>query len=114
MCGSAVIANRNPFPHPSLPLSQVIAYGKLAGSLSSNALQLKYRDQINMGLGGASVLGLGGECPLIVMISRPLAAFLCTVDLLQHRALHMSRGPSFPYILNNLILHNSILQQRSV
>ena len=44
-----------------LLLSQVIAYGKLAGSLSSNALQLKYRDQINMGLGSASVFGLGGD-----------------------------------------------------
>jgi NAD(P) transhydrogenase len=40
----------------------VIAYGKLAGSLDSAALQLSGRDQINMGLGAASLLGLGTFC----------------------------------------------------
>ena len=40
----------------------VIAYGKLAGSLSSNALQLPIRDQLNMALGGASALSLVGFC----------------------------------------------------
>lgn len=42
-------------------LPQVIAYGKLSGSLSSNALQLAARDQINMGLGTASAVGLASE-----------------------------------------------------
>lgn len=40
----------------------LIAYGKLAGSLDSGALKLPMRDQINLGLGGASVLGLAGFC----------------------------------------------------
>jgi NAD(P) transhydrogenase len=40
----------------------VIAYKKLAGTMSSNALQLPMRDQINMGLGAASVAGLAGFC----------------------------------------------------
>ena len=42
-------------------LRQVIAYGKLSGQLSSNALQLASRDHINMGLGAASVLGLASK-----------------------------------------------------
>ena len=40
----------------------VIAYGKLAGSLSSSALQLPNRDYINMGLGAASLLGMMTFC----------------------------------------------------
>jgi len=38
----------------------LIAYGKLSGSLSSSALALQYRDQINVGLSGISTLGLLG------------------------------------------------------
>ncbi len=38
----------------------LIAYGKLNGDLSSDALQLPMRDQINMGLGAASALGMLG------------------------------------------------------
>ena len=51
----------------------IIAYGKLAGSLSSGALQLKMRDQINMGLGAASVAGLIGFCAS----SNPILAAAC-------------------------------------
>lgn len=40
----------------------VIAYGKLAGSISSAPLQLKLRDPINMALAATSVAGLGGFC----------------------------------------------------
>lgn len=40
----------------------VIAYGKLAGSLDSNALKLPIRDPLNMGLGALSALGLGTFC----------------------------------------------------
>lgn len=40
----------------------VIAYGKLAGSMSSAALQLPGRDAINMALAGTSVAGLVGFC----------------------------------------------------
>jgi len=40
----------------------VIAYGKLAGSISSTALQLPGRDAINVGLAGTSVAGLVGFC----------------------------------------------------
>ena len=49
------------FLHSSLIFLQVIAYGKLSGQLSSNALQLASRDHINMGLGAASVLGLASK-----------------------------------------------------
>lgn len=51
----------------------VIAYGKLAEKLSSNALQLAMRDQINMGLGAASLLGMLGFCAT----SDPTLASLC-------------------------------------
>lgn len=40
----------------------VIAYGKLAEKLSSNALQLPFRDPLNMGLGALSLAGLAGFC----------------------------------------------------
>ncbi len=40
----------------------VIAYGKLAGTMSSNALQLPGRDLINVGLAAASVASLVGFC----------------------------------------------------
>jgi NAD(P) transhydrogenase len=40
----------------------VIAYGKLSDKLSSAALALPGRDAINMGLGAASVAGLGTFC----------------------------------------------------
>merc|ERR1719223_662930 len=40
----------------------VIAYKKLAGTMSSEALQLPMRDQINMGLGAASLAGMVGYC----------------------------------------------------
>ena len=40
----------------------LIAYGKLAGSLDSNALQLPMRDQINIALGATSAAGLVGFC----------------------------------------------------
>jgi hypothetical protein len=49
----------------------VIAYGKLSGQLSSNALQLASRDHINMGLGAASALGLASKyirTPILGMI----------------------------------------------
>jgi NAD(P) transhydrogenase len=51
----------------------VIAYGKLAGSMSSNALQLAGRDQINMGLGAASVAAMIGFCAT----SNPVLAAAC-------------------------------------
>lgn len=40
----------------------IIAYGKLAGSMSSDALQLPGRDYINMGLGGVSAASMVGFC----------------------------------------------------
>ena len=40
----------------------VIAYGKLAGSISSTALQLPGRDMINAGLAASSIGGLLGFC----------------------------------------------------
>lgn len=40
----------------------VIAWGKLSENLDSSALQLEMRDQINMGLAGASALSLVGFC----------------------------------------------------
>lgn len=40
----------------------VIAYGKLAGTMSSAALQLPARDAINVSLAAASVAGLAGFC----------------------------------------------------
>jgi NAD(P) transhydrogenase len=51
----------------------VIAYGKLAGTMDSNPLQLAMRDQINMGLGSASALGLLG----FVASSNPAIAGTC-------------------------------------
>lgn len=39
-----------------------IAYGKLAEKLDSAALMLPGRDQINMGLGAASLAGMVGFC----------------------------------------------------
>ena len=51
----------------------VIAYGKLAGSLDSAPLQLPMRDNINIGLGAASVAGLLGFC----VSSDPTIAALC-------------------------------------
>ncbi len=40
----------------------VIAYGKLAGSLSSAALALPGRDAINMGLAATSVVSMATFC----------------------------------------------------
>eukprot|EP01035_Chromulina_nebulosa_P017810 gene17810-23420_t len=51
----------------------VIAYGKLAGSLSSNALTLPGRDTINIGLASASVLSLIG----FVTTGDPTLAAVC-------------------------------------
>lgn len=51
----------------------VIAYGKLAEKLSSNALQLPLRDPLNIGLGAISAAGLAGFC----MTADPTIAALC-------------------------------------
>jgi len=51
----------------------IIAYGKLSGTMSSDALQLPIRDQLNMGLAGASVLGLTG----FTLTSDPTLGALC-------------------------------------
>jgi len=51
----------------------VIAYGKLAGSINSNALQLAYRDTLNVGLAGASAAGLLG----FMVSSDPTVSAVC-------------------------------------
>jgi H+-translocating NAD(P) transhydrogenase len=51
----------------------VIAYGKLAEKLSSNALALPFRDPLNIGLGALSAAGLAGFC----MTADPTMAAVC-------------------------------------
>ena len=51
----------------------VIAYGKLAGSINSNALQLAYRDTLNIGLAGASGVGMLG----FMVSSDPTISAVC-------------------------------------
>jgi H+-translocating NAD(P) transhydrogenase len=51
----------------------VIAYGKLAEKLSSNALALPFRDPLNMGLGALSAAGLLGFC----VTADPTMAAVC-------------------------------------
>jgi NAD(P) transhydrogenase len=51
----------------------LVAYGKLAGSLSSNAMQLPMRDQLNIGLGALSAVSLLGFCAT----SSPAIAATC-------------------------------------
>jgi NAD(P) transhydrogenase len=82
----------------------VIAYGKLAGSLSSNALQLPMRDNINMGLGGASALGLAVFC---VTSDPTLASLALTTGVLSSGALglHMTSsigGADMPVVITLL------------
>lgn len=82
----------------------VIAYGKLAGSLNSNPLQLAMRDQINIGLGSASAAGLVGFCasgsPAIASAS--LAAGVVSSGIL---GLHMTSsigGADMPVVITLL------------
>lgn len=82
----------------------VIAYGKLSGSLSSAALQLPARDQINMGLAATSVLGLTGFCvtgdPTLAALS--LGAGVASSGLL---GLHMTQsigGADMPVVITLL------------
>lgn len=51
----------------------VVAWGKLSERLSSNAMQLEMRDQINMGLGAVSAAGLVG----FVATSDPTLGAIC-------------------------------------
>ncbi|CAM9196880.1 unnamed protein product [Ectocarpus fasciculatus] len=82
----------------------VIAYGKLAGSLSSDALQLPIRDQLNMALGGASALGLVGFCAASspAVASASLATGVITSGAL---GLHMTSsigGADMPVVITLL------------
>jgi NAD(P) transhydrogenase len=82
----------------------VIAYGKLAGSLDSAALQLPGRDQINMGLGAASVIGLG---TFMVTGDPTIGALALTTGVLSSGALglHMTAsigGADMPVVITLL------------
>lgn len=82
----------------------VIAYGKLSGSMSSNALQLASRDHINMGLGAASSLGLVTFC---VTSNPTLATLALTTGVLSSGALglHMTAsigGADMPVVVTLL------------
>ena len=82
----------------------LVAYGKLAGSLSSGALQLKMRDQINMGLGAVSALSMLGFCAT----SSPILAGTClSAGVLSSGALgwHMTSsigGADMPVVITLL------------
>eukprot|EP00597_Dinobryon_sp_UTEXLB2267_P000363 CAMPEP_0170073608 /NCGR_PEP_ID=MMETSP0019_2-20121128/10997_1 /TAXON_ID=98059 /ORGANISM="Dinobryon sp., Strain UTEXLB2267" /LENGTH=970 /DNA_ID=CAMNT_0010283251 /DNA_START=268 /DNA_END=3180 /DNA_ORIENTATION=- len=82
----------------------VIAYGKLAGSLNSAALQLPGRDLINVGLGATSAAGLLGFCvtgdPTLAALS--LGAGVASSGLL---GLHMTAsigGADMPVVITLL------------
>lgn len=82
----------------------VIAYGKLAGSLSSTALALPSRDHINMALAATSVAGLAGFCAT----SDPtLGAIALTAGVLSSGTLgfHMTQsigGADMPVVITLL------------
>eukprot|EP01040_Poterioochromonas_malhamensis_P001480 gene1480-1568_t len=82
----------------------VIAYGKLSGSIDSGALQLKMRDQINIGLAGVSVAGLAGFCisgdPTIGAIS--LAAGVASSGILGLHMTHSIGGADMPVVITLL------------
>ncbi len=82
----------------------VIAYGKLAGSLDSGALQLPGRDFINMGLAASSVAGMVGFCttgdPTLAALS--LGTGVASSGLL---GLHMTQsigGADMPVVITLL------------
>ena len=82
----------------------IIAYGKLAGLLSSNALALSSRDQINMALGGVSLLSMLIFCitssPLLGSVA--LAAGIASSGIL---GLHMTAsigGADMPVVITLL------------
>jgi len=82
----------------------VIAYGKLAGSLDSGALQLPGRDQINMGLGATSVAGMLG---FLALSDPTLAAASLAAGVLSSGALglHMTAsigGADMPVVITLL------------
>lgn len=82
----------------------VIAYGKLAGKMSSNALQLPIRDQLNMALGATSLIGLGTFC---VTGDPTLAAVALGAGVLSSGALglHMTAsigGADMPVVITLL------------
>lgn len=82
----------------------VIAYGKLAGTMSSNALALPQRDNINIALGGASALGLLGFC---VTSDPTFAAISLATGVLSSGALglHMTAsigGADMPVVITLL------------
>lgn len=82
----------------------IVAYGKLAGSLPSAPLALPIRDQLNMGLGAASVAGLVGFC---ATGDPTLAALSLTTGVLTSGALgyHMTMsigGADMPVVITLL------------
>lgn len=82
----------------------LIAYGKLAGSISSAQLALPGRDMINMSLAATSVVGLGG----FVASADPLTQGVClTAGVLSSGALgfHMTQsigGADMPVVITLL------------
>jgi len=82
----------------------LIAYGKLAGSISSAPLALPGRDMINMSLAATSVAGLGG----FVVSADPLTQGVClTAGVLSSGALgfHMTQsigGADMPVVITLL------------
>lgn len=84
----------------------LIAFGKLNGNLSSDALQLPMRDQINIGLGAASALGMIGF--MATAGSSPAIAAAClTTGVVSSGALgfHMTSsigGADMPVVITLL------------
>lgn len=81
-----------------------IAYGKLSGKMSSAAMNLPGRDYINMGLGAASVAGLGAFC---IASSPAIAAAALTTGVVSSGALglHMTNsigGADMPVVITLL------------
>ena len=99
---------------PCTTPGSVIAYGKLSEQLSSAALALPGRDQINMGLGAASALGLIGFCassdPTIATLALTTGDSLLAIPSpLLHLSAH-SILPTFPPSLTlPLLSHLSFL-----
>lgn len=82
----------------------LIAYGKLSGSLSSTALSLQYRDQINMGLSGISAAGLVG---FLTLQDPTLSSLALTMGVLSSGTLglHMTHsigGADMPVVITLL------------
>eukprot|EP01033_Poteriospumella_lacustris_P005974 gene5976-4294_t len=82
----------------------VIAYGKLAGSISSAPLQLPGRDQINMALGASSIAGLAGFCitgdPTMAALS--LGTGVVSSGLLGLHMTHSIGGADMPVVITLL------------